>query len=45
VFLKDGQEEVSSSDYQKFQKELNEKKAAAQARNADKGKFAGCVVM
>ena len=45
VFLKDGQEEVSSSDYQKFQKELNEKKAAAKARNADKGKFDGCVVM
>ena len=45
VFLKDGQEEVSSADYQKFQKELNEKKAAAKARNADKGKFDGCVVM
>ena len=45
VFLKDGQEEVSSADYQKFQKELNEKKEAAKARNADKGKFDGCVVM
>ena len=42
IFLKEGQEEVSSADYQKFQAELNAKKAAAKAQAGDK---AACIIM
>ena len=43
MFLKDGEKEVSSSDYQKFQAELNAKKAAAKAKAAEKE--GGCTIM
>lgn len=42
LFLSEGQEEVSSNDYQKFQAELNAKKAAAKAKAAEKG---DCTIM
>ena len=42
IFLKEGQEEVSSADYQKFQAELSAKKAAAKAEAGDK---AACTIM
>ena len=43
MFLADGKEEVSSSDYQKFQAEMAAKKAANKEKAA--AKEGGCVVM
>ena len=43
VFLKDGEKEVSSADYQKWQAELAAKKAANKEKAA--AKEGGCVIM
>ena len=43
VFLKDGEKEVSSGDYQKWQAELAAKKAANKEKAA--AKEGGCVIM
>ena len=43
VFLKEGEEEVSSSDYQKFQAELAAKKAENAKKAAEKD--GSCVIM
>ena len=43
MFLKEGEEEVSSSDYQKFQAELAAKKAENAKKAAEKD--GSCVIM